>query len=132
MSISIMVLADGTQINLTGGAAMGYMKVHYADRAAMVADWEKLTPENLKVVQIKTDGTVTGNYEELILESETSTLVAGGGVDTVWKIREKTEFERMREEIDALKESQNVQDGAIEDLGAMTSALAEQAEGGQV
>lgn len=131
MSTSIMVLADGTQIKLTGGAALGHMKVHYVDRAAMVADWEKLTPESLKVVQIKTDGTVTGNYEDLILESETSALAADGEVDTAWKIREKTEMERMQDEIAALKESRDVHEGAIFDIAEMTSALAEKAEGGQ-
>ncbi len=130
MSTSIMVLADSTQITLTGGAALGYMKVHYTDRAAMMADWEKITPENLKTVQIKTDGTVTGNYTDLILESETSTLTTDGGVDTVWKIREKTEIERLQDQIAALQEGQSVQDGAIMDIAEVTSAIAEQLEGG--
>lgn len=132
MSTSIMVLADGTQIILTGGAALGYMKAHYATRAAMLADWERLTAANLKTVQIKTDGTVTGNYTDLILESETSTLDAAGGVDTVWKIREKTELEVLRERVSAVEEGQGVQDGAIMDIAEMTSAMAEQLEGGQV
>lgn len=131
MSTSIMVLADGTEITLTGGAALGYMKVHYATRAAMLADWERLTAANLKTVQIKTDGTVTGNYTDLILESETSTLDAAGEVDTIWKIREKTELEKVREQVAALQEGQDVHEGAIMDIAAMTSAIAEQMEGGQ-
>lgn len=130
MSTSIMVLADGTQITLTGGAALGHMKVHYADRASMLSDWEKMTPENLNTVQIKTDGTVTGNYEDLILESETSTLTTDGGVDTIWKIREKTEIERLQDKITALQEGQSVQDGAIMDIAEVTSTIAEQLEGG--
>ena len=56
------------------------MKARYADKDAMVADWNKITPENLGTVQIMTDGTVTGNYEDLILESETSTLQPDGSV----------------------------------------------------
>lgn len=131
MSTSIMVLADGTQITLTGGAALGRMKAHYTTRAAMLEHWEKLTAANLKTVQIKTDGTVTGNYAELILESETSTLDAAGEIDTVWKIREKTENEVLREQVAALQEGQTVQDGAIMDIAEMTSAMAEQMEGGQ-
>lgn len=132
MSISKLMLADGvSEVILGGGAALGYMKAHYADKTAMVADWNKITPANLKSVQVITDGTVTGAYTDLILESETSVLNADGSVDTVWKIREKTEMERLRDEIEALQEGQNVQDGAIEDLGAVTSVLAEQAEGGQ-
>lgn len=132
MSTSIMVLADGTQIILTGGAAIGYMKVHYATRAAMLADWERLTAVNLKTVQIKTDGTVTGNYEDLILESETSTVDADGEIDTVWKIREKTENEVLREQVAALQEGQTVQDGAIMDIAEVTSTIAGQMEGGNV
>lgn len=113
MSTSIMVLTDGTEIILTGGAALGCMKAHYATRAAMLADWERMTAANLKTVQIKTDGTVTGNYADLTLESETSTLDAAGEIDTVWKIREKTELELVREEIQAMKEGQSAQDNAI-------------------
>lgn len=128
---SKLVLADASEIVLSGGAALGHMKAHYEDKAAMVADWNKIKPVNLKTVQVITDGTVTGSYTDLILESETSVLQADGSVDTIWKIREKTETERLREEIETLKEGQTVQDGAIEDLGAATSALAEQVEGGQ-
>lgn len=132
MSTTKLLMADGvSEIALGGGAALGYMKAHYADKTAMVADWNKITPSNLKTVQVITDGAVTGAYTDLILESETSILNADGTVDTVWKIREKTENEKLREEIDALKEGQTVQDGAIEDLGAVTSALAGQMEGGQ-
>lgn len=129
MSTSTMVLANGTRVVLTGGAALGHMKVHYPDKAAMVADWEKFTAANLKTVQIETDGTVTGNYTDLILESETSVLDAAGEVDTTWNIRNKTELELLRERVDAVEGGQAVQDGAIEDLGAATSAIAEQVGG---
>ena len=99
MSTSKIVLADGMKIVMPGGAALGYMRAHYDSRAAMLADWEKLTPANLKTVQIKTDGTVTGNYTDLVLESETSTVAEDGSVDTVYKIREKTELELLRERL---------------------------------
>lgn len=103
MSTSKIVLTDGTEIVMPGGAALGYMRARYDSRAAMLADWEKLTPENLKTVQIKTDGTVTGNYTDLVLESETSTVTEDGSVDTVYKIREKTELEMLRERLTALE-----------------------------
>lgn len=131
MSTTKLVLADASEITLESGAAIGCMKTHYPDRRAMLSDWERLTPENLKEVQIKADDAVISCHDGLILESETSVLNADGTVDTVWAIREKTENERLRDEIEALKEGQAVQDGAIEDLGAMTSALAEQQEGGK-
>lgn len=103
MSISKMVLADGTEIVLAGGAAIGYMKAHYASKADMVADWDKLTRENLKTVQVKTDDTVTANYTDLVLESETSALDAAGEVDTVWKVREQSQMERLQAELEETK-----------------------------
>ena len=103
MSTSKIVLADGTEIVMPGGAALGYMMAHYDNREAMLADWEKLTPENLKTVQIKTDDTVTGNYTDLVLESETSTVADDGSVSTVYKIREKTELELLRERLAAVE-----------------------------
>lgn len=123
MSSSSMILKDGTEMPMQGGAALNDMKAHYENRAAMTTAWEKLTPENLSVVQIKTDGTVTGNYKELVLESETSTVATDGSVDTVWKIREKTDMERMMERLAAIESGQGVQDGAIDDLGTVTSEL---------
>ncbi|MDE5910264.1 MAG: hypothetical protein K2H52_16230 [Lachnospiraceae bacterium] len=125
MSTTKLVLADSTQIELQGGATLGYMKAHYADKAAMVSDWDKITQENLKTVQIMTDGTVIGNYEDLLLESETSTLQPDGSVDTVWKIREKTDMEKLQEEITQIREGQDIQDGTIADLGETVSVLVE-------
>lgn len=123
MSNSSMILKDGTEMPLQGGAALNDMKAHYENRAAMAAAWEKFTPENLSVVQIKTDGTVTGSYKELVLESETSIVAADGSVDTIWKIRGKTDMERLMERLDAIESGQGVQDGAIDDLGKVTSEL---------
>lgn len=128
MSTTKLVLADSTEIKLEGGAALGYMKAYYASKAAMVANWNKLTVENLKVVQVLTDDVVVGNYTDLILENETSTLQGDGSVDTVWNIREKTENEKLKDEIAALKQGQEIQDGAITDMGEVVSALAEQKE----
>lgn len=125
MSTTKLVLADSAEINLEGGAALGYMKAHYADKAVMVADWNKLTVENLKVVQVLTDDVVVGNYTDLILENETSTLQGDGSVDTIWNIRQKTEIEKLKDEISDLKEGREIQDGAIMDLGDAVSILSE-------
>ena len=95
----------------------------------MVETWEKLTAENLKEVTIKNGaGVVAGTYADLVMVSETSKIEADGTVKTSYHLREKTDQEK---EMEALKESQEVQDGAISDLGAVTSALAEQIEGGE-
>ena len=124
-----MILKDGTTIELEAGASLRNIMVNAEDRAAMVEAWEKLTDENLKEVTIKNGaGVVAGTYADLILVSETSKIEADGTVKTSYHLREKTDQEK---EIEALKASQEVQDGAISDLGAVTSALAEQIEGGE-
>lgn len=125
MSTTKLVLADSTEIELQGGAALGYMKAHYADKAAMVSDWDRITPENLKTVQIRADEAVIGDYTDLLLESETSALQPDGSVDTIWNIREKTEMEKLQDEIVRIREGQDIQDGAIADLGEAVSALSE-------
>lgn len=124
-----LILKDGTEITLEAGANLGALHVLSADRAAMLSTWELLTGDNLSSVQIKNgDGLTVGIYTDLILVSETSVVVSDGSVLTTYALREKTAEERR---LDALEEGQQVQDGAIEDLGAVASALAGQMEGGQ-
>ena len=118
-----MNLKNGTVIELEAGASLRALQVAAADRAAMVATWEALTPDNLAAVQIKTgDGTVAGNYTDLVLVSETSVVAADGAVLTTYSLREKTAEEKR---LDALDASQAVQDGAIGDLGEAVGTLSE-------
>ena len=118
-----MNLKNGTVLELEAGASLRALQVAAADRAAMVATWEALTPDNLAAVQIKTgDGTVAGNYTDLVLVSETSVVAADGAVLTTYSLREKTAEEKR---LDALEASQAVQDGAIGDLGEAVGTLSE-------
>ena len=118
-----MNLKNGIVIELEAGASLRALQVAAADRAAMVATWEALTPDNLAAVQIKTgDGTVAGNYTDLVLVSETSVGAADGAVLTTYSLREKTVEEKR---LDALEVGKAVQDGAINDLGEVVGTLAE-------
>ncbi|MBC5711167.1 hypothetical protein H8S75_24845 [Hungatella sp. L12] len=118
-----MILKNGTIIELEAGASLGALQVAAADRAAMVATWEVLTPDNLTAVQIKNgDGLVVGNYTNLVLVSETSMVAADGTVLTTYNLREKNDEEKR---LDALEEGKAVQDGAINDLGEVVGTLAE-------
>lgn len=130
MSQSKLVLADGTKINLEDGASIGNMCVVSADRQAMLDTWVKLTPDNLRQVQITTDGEVSGQYSNLILDHETSTVQADGSILTSFALRQKTQVELLQEEVAELRAGQSIQDGAIADLGAITSAVVEKVEGG--
>lgn len=128
MNKDMLVLKDGTEIELEAGASLGRMQVAAVGRAAMLETWNKLTEENLERVQVKTgEGLTVGNYQDLILVSERSVVAADGSVLTEYQLCEKTAEEKR---LDALEEGQAVQDGAIEDLGAVSSALAAQMEGG--
>lgn len=137
MSNTILVLADATEITMEDNSNMHNVIVKSSTKEAMVAAWEKFTNENLKSVQLKVDGMVSGNYADIVLIDEKSVIQTDGAVLTEFHLREKTDIEKLQElvaaqsaEIAALKEGQGVQDGAIDDLGVVTSTLAEQIEGG--
>lgn len=124
-----MILKDNTTIEIEAGASLSNVQVAAADRAGMVATWEKMTDDNLSSVQIQTgDGLTIGTYTDLVLVSETSIVSADGSVLTSYHLREKTDEEKR---LDALEEGQAVLDGAVSDLGSATSVLAEQIGGEQ-
>lgn len=120
-----MILKDGTVIELETGASLRDIRVVAPDRAAMAATWAKLTPENLAVVQVKNEaGLVAGNYTDLVLDSETSTVAPDGSVLTSYHLRPKTDLERLEERVGAVETGQDVQDGAINDLGTAVGEIA--------
>lgn len=125
-----LVLSNRNEIELEAGASLGALQVVSTNREAMLATWGLMTEDNLAAVQIKNGaGLTSGAYTGLVLVSETSIVAADGSILTTYSLREKTADERR---LDALEAGQEVQDGAIEDLGAVASTLAAQVEGGQV
>lgn len=125
-----MILKDGTAIELEAGASLGAVQVSVADRATMLQTWEKLTEDNLAEVQLQNgSGLTIGTYKDLVLVSETSVMAANGTVTTTYSLREKTDVEKRLDNVEA---GQSIQDGAIADLGEVSSLLAEQMEGGEV
>ena len=63
-----------------------------------------------------------------MLLSETSVVASDGSVLTTYSLPEKTDTERR---LEALEAGQEIQNGAISDLGSVTSAIAEQIGGGE-
>lgn len=123
-----LILKDGTVVTLEAYSNLDNIRVAAADRAAMLAVWSTLTEDNLAEAQVKNgEGLVVGSYADLVLVSETSVVAADESVLTTYSLREKTDTEKR---LDALEEGQEVLDGAVDDLGAVTSLLAEQAGGG--
>lgn len=121
-----LVIRDSTVIELETGASLSALGVLSADKAAMVSTWESLTEFNLARVQIKNgDGLVVGEYTDLILVSETSVINPDGSILTYFNLREKSDIEKR---LDAIEDGQEMQNGAINDLGEITSVLAEAQE----
>lgn len=125
-----LILKNGAEIELEAWASLGALQVVSADRTAMLATWELLTPDNLAQVQVKNgDGLTVGTYTDLVLASETSVVASDGKVLTTYSLRPKTDVERLTERVAVVEEGQQVQDGAINDVAKLAGSLAEQAGG---
>ena len=122
-----LILKDGSEIYIEAGASLSRIGVVSATKEDMIATWDLFTNENLKEVQVKTgDDFVTGEYFNLVLENETSTVQEDGTIFTYFNLREKTEVEKLREEVEALKVGQEIQDGAIVELAEILGGEVEE------
>lgn len=120
-----LILKNGIGIEIESGASLSDIRVIFDTKANMVDTWDMLISENLASVRVVNgDGVTVGNYSDLVLVSETSTE-KDGKIETNFNLRKKTDTEKR---LDVLENGQEVQDGAISDLGAAVSGLAE--EGG--
>ena len=116
---------DGTTIEIEDGASLSNV-THIADNEAdAIFVCEKVTPENVSTLQFLHGDDVTGDYQGIMI-SEATTRENGDGETVIVRMhfREKTDLE-MR--VGALEESQEVQDGAIEDIGMVLSDMTEEA-----
>lgn len=124
-----IILADNTEIEIKAGASLGAITAIAADFTALGTVAATLTARgNMDNVKFKTGDTVTGEYVDMKLESPLfrDVDIVGGMVEATFAIREKTEMELAIEE---LRAGQEVQDGAITDLGDVVSTIV---EGGNV
>lgn len=120
-----LFLNNQTQIELESASSLANMMVLSDTKYDMISTWDILTEENLKVVEIQNgDGLTIANYQNLVLDSETSIIQENGMILTSFHLREKTEVEKLKEEVAQLREGQDVQDEAISELGIVVSDLA--------
>ena len=104
-----MILKDGTTIELESSSSLGDIRVTAPDRAAMLIIWDQLTPDNLSVVQVRNGaGLVAGNYTDLVLDSETSTVATDGTVMTSYHLRPKTDVELLAERVTSVEETTDI------------------------
>lgn len=117
-----IILSNNYEIEIESSASLSEIRVVSETKVDMLSTWDMLTPENLKSVRVvNADGATVGAYSDLVLVSEMS-IEKDGKIETSFNLREKTETEKR---LDALESGQEVQDGAIMDLGEAVSVLSE-------
>lgn len=117
-------LTDGTQVTIEDGASLDHI-THISDTEAdAVAVCKAITPANLDRVEFYNEDAEQpyGVYDNLILNAPSTRHDENGAVVVTISLREKTDIEKR---VDALEEGQEIQDGAIEDIGTALSDIAE-------
>lgn len=124
-----MTFKDGTRIEIEGGATFDHIEHIATNEANALFVCEKCTAENVSRItfsQPDEQGAeiITGDYDNLVLNGAPTRQTNDDGlsVTVVISFREKSEIE-MR--VEALEESQGVQDEAIDDLGGAFSDMVE-------
>lgn len=115
-----MIVKDKTEIEIMEGAALNAITAVADDWTALGVIAEALKESgNLDDVQFKTDETVTGEYQNMKLESPlfyAVDIAEDEKIHATFGIRKKTEMELA---IEQLQKGQGVQDGAIMELAGM-------------
>lgn len=117
-------LTDGTQLTIEDGASLDHI-IHISDTEAdATAVCAAVTAENIAHVEFYNEGAEQpyGVYDGLTLTAPPTRHDENGAVVVTISLREKTGIEKR---LDALEESQGIQDGAIEDIGATLSDIVE-------
>ena len=114
---------DGTIIDIEEGASLGEVTHIATNEANALFVCGKVTAENVASLQFLHGEAVTGDYQNVVIAAPTTREDGEEGAVIVrMHFREKTDVELR---LDALEEGQTVQDGAIEDIGAVLSDMAE-------
>ena len=114
---------DDTIIDIEEGASLSEVTHIATNEANAMYVCGKVTAENVSTLQFLHGEAVTGDYQNVIIAAPTTREDGDEGAVIVrMHFREKTDVELR---LDALEEGQTVQDGAIEDIGAVLSDMAE-------
>ena len=123
--MSICSLTDNTRIEIKEGASLDNITAIVKDFTSlgMIAD-ALVKPKNMDSVKFESDELVTGNYSDMKLERPLfkSVDITHEHIEATFAIREKTEIEKR---LDAVEAGQDLQDGALADLGDIVSTIAE-------
>lgn len=118
-----IILKNKTEIEVTQMPSIGSVTVQLENVSALQSLKDSLTEDNLSEVKTTNEaGFAVGNYEDLILQPDWKVRWNDDGIQATFGLREMTETERRLSELEA---GQQVQDGAISDLGSAVSDIAE-------
>ena len=114
---------DGTIIDIEDGASLSEVTHIASNEANALYVCGKVTAENVSTLQFLHGEAVTGDYQNVVIAAPTTREDGEDGAVIVrMHFREKTDLEIR---VDALEESQQIQDGAIEDIGTVLSDMME-------
>ena len=112
-----LILKDQTTLEIEVGASLSAITVLSSTKEEMIEKWDKLTKENLSSVEIKnSDDALIARYENLILVNETSVILEDGTISTSFNLREKTDVEKLQEEVTSLGEKSDMLEASILEL----------------
>lgn len=121
-----MIFNDNTELQIKEGASVSDVKFECDNFTALGIAAEQICKAgNLDIVNFKTNDVISGAYTDLKLVTPLFSAVDildDGRVTATFGMREKTEIEKAIEE---LQKGQELQDGAISDLGEVVSTIAE-------
>lgn len=123
--MNYMTFKDGTKIEIEEGASLNHIVYSAKNEADALYVCDKCTVDNVSKIIFSQPGglsedVVTGEYEGLLLNGAPTrqTNEDGTTVTVVISLREPSELELR---VSALEESQDIQDGAIDDLAVALS-----------
>lgn len=118
-----LILKDQTTIEIEAGATLSTITVLSSTKEEMIEKWDALTKENLSAVEVKNSDDVTiATYTDLILVSETSVILEDGTISTSFNLREKTDIEKLQEEVDGLGERSDMIEASVLELSEVIYA----------
>lgn len=121
--MDFLILKDETKIQIEPGSSLSNIQVVFLTKDELISTWDKMTNENLKQVQIESNGNIIANYTNLVLVDVKSSEQQDSTIKSIFNLREKTETELLREEVALLKAGYEIHDGAISDLGTVVSEI---------
>lgn len=118
-----LILKDQTTLEIEAGAELSAITVLSSTKEEMIEKWDALTKDNLSAVEVKNSEDVTiANYADLILVSETSVVMEDGTISTSFNLREKTDVEKLQEEVNMLEEKSDILESSVLELSEVVYA----------